>query len=314
MRGLVSGTCDRALAPGGDAPEWVHLFPEGQMTGRDGREFDLADPGALVLAFQSSGVDLPIDYEHQNDRPEARGNGPVPAAGWIKELKLAAGGLWGRVEWTATARELIGNREYRYISPSFLYHPKTKAIVKLKGAGLVHNPNLHLTALANEETDMADAPKTTPDAKLPLVQRLAKLLGLPPDADEAAVSAAIAELLGEKASPDPAKFVPVEAMQDLLRDRNAKLATMSERAVSGAVEDALKRGFITPAMRSWATALCAQDPASFEGFLASSVPAYAHLTRELLPTAFAAQTAAQGSAEAEAICRQLGLPAGTLKD
>jgi len=314
MRGLVSGTCDRALAPGGDAPEWVHLFPEGHMTGRDGREFDLADPGALLLAFQSGGVDLPIDYAHQNDRPEARGNGPVPAAGWIKELKLAAGGLWGRVEWTATARELIGNREYRYISPSFLYHPKTKAIVKLKGAGLVHNPNLHLTALANEETDMADAPKTTPDAKLPLVQRLAKLLGLPPDADEAAVSAAIAELLGEKASPDPAKFVPVEAMQDLLRDRNAKLATMSERAVSGKVEDALRRGFITPAMRPWATALCAQDPESFERFLASSVPAFAHLGRELLPAAFVSQATVQGSAEAEAICRQLGLPAGTLKD
>jgi len=314
MRGLALGTCDRALTPGGDAPEWVHLFPEGHMTGRDGREFDLADPGAVLLAFQSGGVDLPIDYEHQSDRPEARANGPVPAAGWIKELKLEAGGLWGRVEWTATARELIGNREYRYISPSFLYHPKTKAIVKLKGAGLVHNPNLHLTALANEETDMADAPKTTPDAKLPLVQRLAKLLGLPPDADEAEVSAAIAELLGEKASPDPAKFVPVEAMQDLLRDRNAKLATMSERAVSGTVEDALRRGFITPAMRSWATALCAQDPASFGRFLASSVPAYAHLGRELLPAAFASQATVQGSAEAEAICRQLGLPAGTLKD
>ncbi|MDP2739894.1 MAG: phage protease [Pseudorhodobacter sp.] len=321
MRGLASGICDRALAPGGDAPEWVHLFPEGHMTGRDGREFDLADPGALLLAFQSGGVDLPIDYEHQNDRPETRANGPVPAAGWIKELKLAAGGLWGRVEWTATAREMIGNREYRFISPSFLYHPKTKAIVKLKGAGLVHNPNLHLTALAREETDMPDAPKTTPDAskttpdaKLPLAQRLAKLLGLAADADEADVAAAITELLSGKDNPDPAKFVPVEAMQDLLRDRNAKLATMSERAVSGRVEDALRRGFITPAMRSWATALCAQDPASFERFMTSSVPAYAHLTRELLPTAFASQTAAQGSAEAEAICRQLGLPAGTLKD
>lgn len=314
MRGLASGICDRALAPGGDAPEWVHLFPDGHMTGRDGREFDLSDPGALLLAFQSGGVDLPIDYEHQNDRPEARANGPVPAAGWIKELKLAAGGLWGRVEWTATAREMIGNREYRFISPSILYHPKTKAIVKLKGAGLVHNRNLHLTALAREETDMPDAPKITPDAKLPLVQRLAKLLGLAPDADEAEVAAAIADLVGEKASPDPARFVPVEAMQDLLRDRNARLATMSARAVSGRVEDALRRGFITPAMRTWATALCAQDPDSFEQFLASSVPAYAHLTRELLPTAFASQSTAQGSAGAEAICRQLGLPADTLKD
>ncbi len=103
---LVLARCDRAFAPDGGAPSWVHLFPEGRMTGRDGRIFDLADPGALVLAFQSSGVDLAVDDEHQNDVPEAKLHGPVPAAGWIKELKADAGGLWGRVEWTATAAEM----------------------------------------------------------------------------------------------------------------------------------------------------------------------------------------------------------------
>ena len=98
MQRLQLATCDRAFAPGGGAPEWVHLLPDGHMKGRDGREFELADPGALVLAFQSGGIDLPIDYEHQNDKPEARLSGPVPAAGWIKELRAAEGGLWGRVE------------------------------------------------------------------------------------------------------------------------------------------------------------------------------------------------------------------------
>jgi phage I-like protein len=161
MNGLALATCDRALAPG-KAPEWVHLFPHGQMTGRDGRKFDLADPGTIVLAFQAAGVDLPIDYEHQNDRPEAKNNGPVPAAGWIKALRSDETGLWGRVEWTATAREMIANREYRYLSPSFLYHPKTTAIVRLKGAGLVHNPNLHLTALASKAQH--HAARTKPDA------------------------------------------------------------------------------------------------------------------------------------------------------
>ena len=69
-------------------------------------------------------------------KPEAKLSGPVPAAGWIKDLKAEPSGIWGRVEWTATARELIRNREYRYLSPSFLFHPKTQAIMKLKGAGL----------------------------------------------------------------------------------------------------------------------------------------------------------------------------------
>ena len=107
MTGLVLVTCDRAFAPGGDAPEWVHLLSERLVTGRDGRDFDLQDPAALILAFQSSGIDLPIDYKHQSENADAKANGPVPAAGWIKELKLESGKLWGRVDWTATAREMI---------------------------------------------------------------------------------------------------------------------------------------------------------------------------------------------------------------
>ena len=137
MSRLLTATCDRPLPPDGDAPEWVHLLPAGRtVAGRDGRAWELGDPAGVVLAFQAAGVDLPVDYEHQNDKPEAKLSGPVPAAGWIKDLKAEPSGIWGRVEWTATARELIRNREYRYLSPSFLFHPKTQAIMKLKGAGL----------------------------------------------------------------------------------------------------------------------------------------------------------------------------------
>jgi phage I-like protein len=101
MQGLATGALDRALnadTAAKGAPEWVHLLPNGFMQGRDGRSFDLADPGGLILAFQANAIDLPVDYEHQADTPEARLKGPVPAAGWIKELQARADGLWGRVE------------------------------------------------------------------------------------------------------------------------------------------------------------------------------------------------------------------------
>ena len=42
---------------------------------------------------------------------------------------------------------MIAAKEYRYISPSILFDPKTREIMRLQGAGLVHRPNLHLTAL-----------------------------------------------------------------------------------------------------------------------------------------------------------------------
>jgi phage I-like protein len=137
----------------------------------------------------------------------------VPAAGWIKELKADDSGLWGRVEWTATAREMIGRKEYRYLSPSFLFHPKTRQILRLKGAGLVHNPNLHLTALASQETDM---PPETANPKTPAADtsfaefgaELASLLGLPAGASPKELMARLAaRLMKTPEEPDPSKYM-----------------------------------------------------------------------------------------------------------
>ena len=92
-----------ALTAEGAVPEWVHLLPLGQVSSRDGRAFINDDPDSVIAKFRERAVDLPVDYEHQNDRPEARLNGPVPAAGWIKELQTRPDGIWGRVEWTPKA-------------------------------------------------------------------------------------------------------------------------------------------------------------------------------------------------------------------
>lgn len=312
MKGLLSATCDRALAPGGAAPEWVHLLPEGHIKGRDGRDFELADPGALVLAFQSGGIDLPIDYEHQNDKPEAKLSGPVPAAGWIKELKAAAGGLWGRVEWTATAAEMIGRKEYRYLSPSILFHPKTRQIMHLKGAGLVHNPNLYLTALASQENPMLPQNKPQPPATANLATELAKLLQLPADTPAEDLVAKVAELL--KAAADPAKFVPIEAVQAMLSDRRSERAALSALRAPEKVSAAVRQGYLTNGMRDWALSLCASDEHAFDSFLEKVGPTFAYLSK----TSHAAQPYTSqpqhhaGSEMEAAVCAQLGLKPGSL--
>ncbi|MDF0602317.1 phage protease [Psychromarinibacter sp. C21-152] len=300
MSGLSLASCDRALGPG-KAPDWVHLFPAGEIAGRDGRAFDLSDPGAVVLAFQSEGIDLPVDYEHQNDSAAAKRNGPVPAAGWIKELKAEANGIWGRVEWTATAREMIGKREYRYLSPSFLYHAKTGAIMRLKGAGLVHHPNFHLTALAQQEDAM--------DGDMSPLARIAAELGLDPEADADAILDAIRALAEGGGEPDPAKYVPIEALRDLLKERNTEAASASEQRARTKVEQACERGYLTGGMKDWALALCLRDEASFDSFLETAVPAYASLRREIVPAGAPGRDAPSASASplAAAVCSQLGL-------
>ncbi len=310
---MQTATCDRALeTTAGWAPDWVHLLPLGAVKGRDGRSWTLDDPRGLVADFQVRKVDLPVDYEHQSEKPEPGRTGPVPAAGWIKELQIRADGLWGRVEWTARASELIGAKEYRYISPVFI-HIANGTISRLKGAGLVHNPNLHLTALAAQEDTMA----TDKDPiDMTFMQRLAKSLKLPPDADADTILAALKEAMTAGAKPDPKKYAPVEAMAELLRDRNSRIATMSEEVASAKVQDALKKGYITPAMRGWAMALCAQDPDSFDAFIAKSTPAYAHLTKPSHMTGAPPGKTATGRSDdndaAAAIYAELGLPSGSL--
>ena len=132
--------------------------------------------------------------------------GPVPAAGWIKELKVATNGLWGRPDltnvWTARASEMISAKEYRTISPVF-HTLKDGSITRLKGAGLVHNPNLELTALAAQEDAM------TPE--MTFMQRLATTLKLAPDADADTILAALEEMMTKGAKPNPKEYAPVAA-------------------------------------------------------------------------------------------------------
>ncbi len=82
------------------------------------------------------------------------------------------------------------------------------------------------------------------------------------------------------------------------------------------VEEALRSGHLSPAMKDWATALCVANEASFDGFVASSVPQFAHIFKPS-PTAGTppgTRRGSEGDQFADAICSQLGLKPGSLAD
>ena len=250
----------------------------------------------------------------------------MPAAGWIKELKAEDSGIWGRVEWTATAAEMIGQKEYRYLSPTFLHHKETRQIVRLKGAGLVHDPNLYLTALANQDYTMP--PKSPPETIPPnapakpeatgpagdaaFAAMIADLLGLPPETPPKELFKALKAKLS--AEPDPAEYVPVATVQAMLIERNHSVATASQERTAQKVDEALRSGHLSPAMKDWATALCRSDEASFDRFVANSVPQFAHLSRPTFLSNLPPGSRVDRQSEelADAICSQLGLKPGTL--
>lgn len=185
--------------------------------------------------------------------------------------------------------------------------------MRLKGAGLVHNPNLYLTALASQESPMD--PKTPPQTPATdnLAAALADMLGLPPDTPPAELLAKLKEKL--TAEPDPAKFMPVAAVQSMLAARGTERTALAAQQAEEKVGRAIREGYLTPAMKDWALALCRSDEPALDSFMEKAGPAYAYLLKpshatSLPPGASLSQPLAP-DLEA-AVCEQLGLKPGTL--
>jgi phage I-like protein len=138
----------RSQKIGGEPPEWIRIFPDGEYECEDGTYICDAESRTLCLDyFEQRGNDLVVDYEHATlEGTEA------PAAGWITELDdRGDAGLWARVDWTTRAADYLRAGEYRYYSPVFLIDPKTKRVVKLYHLALTNWPGSNdMTALTEQ--------------------------------------------------------------------------------------------------------------------------------------------------------------------
>jgi phage I-like protein len=112
--------------------------------------------------------EINVDYEHASEVPFGTG-GPVLSAGRIVKLDKPESFngtgkhiLWGWYEPTTRARELIANKEYRYISPAIRWGAKDKVTGKVIGTiltsvALVNKPfleelpQLHLSEAAGDQ-------------------------------------------------------------------------------------------------------------------------------------------------------------------
>ncbi len=276
-------------------PEWVHLVPAGEFSGRDGRGPYTLSADAVQSAFASWGADLAIDYEHQTFLVEQNGE-PAPAAGWIKALEQRDDGLWGQVAWTERAGNFIAAQEYRYLSPVFDYDKKTGAVLRLLGAGLTNNPNLVLTALNRQlhtykEKAMDELLErlrymfnlpvlATPEELQAQLQRVIDALNAPAtEAMRADLAVGKHDLPGLltaahdrlRAEPDRARYVP-RAEFDAVAHTLAELErNKSEEDVNRAIHAAMDAGKLLPAHEQMARAMCAQGGLkAFQEFIEST--------------------------------------------
>lgn len=274
----------------------VRVIPAGRFRSADGSGrpatpaegwlLDAAGAEALIARAATRSDKKLIDYEHQSLR--ASEVAPAPAAGWFAALEwrepgeAEPGGLYITPEWTPRAAAMIADREYRYLSPLFQYDPATGQVLDLVSVGLVNQAGLDglvdLAALAASKFNPPE--KDTQMIPKPLLAALA----VADTATEADALAALAALNAEReqlktelaalkaAAPDPAKYVPVEAVTALQTQVSALSADLLARDVNAVVESALADGRLTAELKDWALALGKTDLAALKDFCAKAKP------------------------------------------
>lgn len=269
---FLRDACAIELSPPRDGElhlsEWVHLIPTDSFSGRDGRGPYVLDSAAVLAAFSAGAIDLSVDYDHQSLTAEQK-SGPVPAAGWIKKLEAHADGIWGFVEWTQQAAELLRDKAYRFLSPVFNYTAHDRRVVALTGAGLTHQPNLYLQAVSSQQGNpMEDLIEEVRELlNLPTLTSKDELLAALKTLMERITAADAAVMAAQAREPSPAEFVPV-AMHRQVADQLAALQSQQQRAAAElAVTEALAAHKISPALRPWAATYAEQDLAGFKAYV-----------------------------------------------
>ncbi len=283
----------------------MQLLPAGAFRSLDGRpkevahwRIDAADAAPLVAAAAARSTPYVFDYEHQSLSAASEGH-KAPAAGWFQALEWIDGaGLFATdVQWTDTARRLIEDDEYRYVSPVFTWDRASGRITGLINAALTNNPGLDgmrmVADLVAARIALA-APLTFPAKDAPMdekLDRLRQLLNLPLAADVAELNAelaALSALLGppaEEAStltlsarltaalsirpPDPAQYVPLAVHAEVQNELAALRTQQAEHERSALLTAALADGRILPPTEAYWRA---QPVAALRAFLEVAQP------------------------------------------
>jgi phage I-like protein len=299
---LIAASVEVPLDDAGAPARTVKLIPIGTFTLRDGRGpyriRDRAHAEQVVAATRAwlGSSDFSWDYNHQVLATGAQGgSAEAIAAGWTKPATLSVrdDGIYADVEWTPRADERLRAREFRYLSPLFtaLKPEKGGDVLRLTNAALTNVGAIDLPAIAagiSGEEDTMD-----------LAAFLA-LLGLPADATQEAVAAAIANLkkpatadtsaiavavglaadasveqiaagvtaLKVKNAPDLSGYVPASVAEGM----KAQLAQLTEDRLGKKVDDLVAAGIVIPAKRDATLAWFKADEVAASAFFKDMPP------------------------------------------
>lgn len=208
-----------------DAPTtWIEAAFVGTWEGHPSGpfEFTLDTFKQIIANFEAQANPVPLTYEH----PAHSGDGqPIPAAGWVHELKIEGESLMALVEFTPRAAQMVKDGEYRFSSVVVDFEATDRETGETRGAELYE--------LAITNTPFLDGQRP-----IKLSRRVSA--GRTRMNERELIDAALAEL-GDKATTDAiAKWVEGRKMQlaALDGDKAAKATEETAEDVAASEEPA----------------------------------------------------------------------------
>ena len=331
--------CTLALAPAGERQV---LMPAGRfdasggaMQGKGPWLLTAAGAARVIQRARERGIRIAVDYEHQTLLAATNGQ-DAPASGWIQPADLAwqpDQGIIAPIDWTERAAARIAAREYLYLSPVFRYDPNTGEVQELLHLALTNTPGIDQMP----ELVRAAAKRATPTEESQM-DELLKLFGLKAGSTEAEAIAALTALQTERTdllaqlaqkdqaiaaakagSPDPSKYVPVAALEELRTELAALKVGSIERSIEDLIAPAIADGRIPPsgadgkasALETWARDLGKTNLAALKTYLDTAQPIAALRGSQTGGKPPAAGGIPGLDEQDLAICKQLGVkPAG----
>lgn len=306
----------------GKAPEWVMLIPAGnRIEGRDGRWFSNPNPELIVERFETDGSEVVFDYEHATELEPMEGH---PAAGWVKKIENRDGAIWGKVDWTQRALQMIEGKEYRFISPAIYFDPTSFEIYAVSSAALTHKPNFDMPALnkrgdhSQNNNSQINHPQNNPmETTMDKQSRIAlcSKLGLAAEASDTSILDAVSVLqeneqkaLNSAQQPSLDKFVPRADHDQVISKLEKAQNTINEandRDITALVDDAISGKKIAPTSRDYHLAACRQDPEAFKKYIETApvldIALNSGLDDKQIPGG------GELTAEDKALCSELGI-------
>lgn len=216
----------------------------------------------MELSKQGDRLGLPVDVDHS---PEKNGN--TEAAGWITALNIKGEELWASVEWNSLGKQLITDRRYAYLSPTYHHDYKDEQGrshgTALVGVALTNRPFLSMATVSLSSTNFVVAAQEsyTQEVEMPELKNIAIALSLPEDSDESAVVTAIKTLgqrpekpvsLETQAASEGKMVLSVADHATLVSNAEAganAAKTLAEMQFENAFDKALSKGAVVPAQK-----------------------------------------------------------------